>query len=128
MISDTLPEKKAKPAKVRRLCTQHYKQINVSVTLLEKLNWIRKSFKHLHSRKFSAVFRNFQAERWLEKGEIFLNLAVQSSKLQLHLNYRGNAHLWRLSRLGNATRKRLQSSLNFFACKLNSVLHFIFTI
>ena len=125
--------KKAKPEKVRRLCTQHYKQINVSVTLLEKLNWIGKSFKPLHSRewskrKFSAVFRNLQAERWLEKGVIFLNLAVQSSKLQLHLNYRDNARLRRLPRLGNATRKPLQSSLNFFAWKLNSVLHFIFTI
>ena len=46
MISDTLPERKAKPAKVRRLCTQHYKQINVSVTLLEKLNWIRNLCAH----------------------------------------------------------------------------------
>ena len=120
-------------AKKKNKTKQRWKRETPKIRVEFLIQWIGKSFKPLRSRerskrKFSAVFRNLQAERWLEKGVIFLNLAVQSSKLQLHLNYRDNAHLRRLPRLGNATRKRLQSSLNFFPWKLNSVLHFIFII
>ena len=40
---------------------QYYKQINVSVTLLEKLNWLRKSYKPLHqnenSQQYPEIFK-----------------------------------------------------------------------